>query len=49
MPAYISLLVPGGLALFAAVLGFAWAAVERRQERARIQLREEKKKRAAFA
>jgi len=34
MPAYFSLMVPGALALFAAVVGVAWVVVERRQARA---------------
>jgi hypothetical protein len=34
MPAYFSLMVPGALALFAAVVGVAWVAIERRQARA---------------
>jgi hypothetical protein len=34
MPAYISLMVPGTLALFAAVVGVVWVLIERRQPRA---------------
>jgi hypothetical protein len=30
MPAYFSLMVPGALALFAAVVGIAWVLIERR-------------------
>jgi hypothetical protein len=33
MPAYFSLMVPGALALFAAVVGIAWVVIERRQAR----------------
>lgn len=31
MPAYYALLVPGGLALFAALVGFIFVALERRR------------------
>jgi hypothetical protein len=34
MPAYFSLMVPGALALFAAVVGIGWVLIERRQARA---------------
>jgi hypothetical protein len=34
MPAYFSLMVPGALALFAAVVGVVWVVIERRQARA---------------
>jgi hypothetical protein len=34
MRAYFSLMVPGALALFAAVVGVAWVVIERRQARA---------------
>ena len=34
MPTYFSLMVPGALALFAAVVGIAWVLIERRQARA---------------
>jgi hypothetical protein len=36
MPSYFALLVPGGLALFAAVAGVVWVLIERKQERSRL-------------
>lgn len=35
MPAYFALLVPGGLALFAAIAGTVWVVVERIKDRSR--------------